>query len=581
MAFNPDDKKLGKYQIVRELGRGAMGVVYEGYDPVLERHVALKTIRKDLLQSGNNDTGNLLQRFRREAQAAARLHHPNIVVVHDYAEEDDTVFIAMERVNGKELKDYFAQKLRFDLKSSVKIMLQLLDGLAYSHQHNIVHRDIKPANIILIENSGRVKIADFGVARMDASELTQAGEIMGTPAYMAPEQLLGNPVDARVDIYSAGVIFYELLTGEKPFTGNNIPALMNNILHAEPPAASQRNVKLPPQCDGIVNKALSKDPGARYQTAEAFKAALKALFEAPAAVVPAVPTPAPVVAAPPPPTNFSKGILGDLKKEAEQARQAKEAEADRQARLEEVYRRELCPRLLAIHGYLFDLVEQLNTLSWTVTAEYEFPGIGKVGGLKQEDYRIRIDSTDSPKRVVLTFVCRAPEERRYGVSFDKSDETHKFFVTQQIKYIDWPVRTPSGQTQEIIYQARLQIMVTIMCQADIAKSKLVVTVANLDGVSAKRHEFDAEEIDEEWLDKLGNYILRKLDNFGKMYITDDERRKLREHLAQEKARIESETSQQALNEMPEPQQNAKPTEAYDGDKTSLLKGLRKKLFTQK
>ncbi|TAN49664.1 MAG: serine/threonine protein kinase [Methylococcaceae bacterium] len=275
-----DTRTLGKYKIIRELGRGAMGVVYEGFDPLLERYVALKTIRKDLLDAGTvYENDNILQRFRREAQAAARLHHPCIVTVYDYAEEGDTVYIAMELVHGKELKDYFAQKHRFEIKTALEIMLQLLDGLAYSHQNNIVHRDIKPANIILIDGTGQVKIADFGIARIDTSELTQAGEVMGTPTYMSPEQLLGKHVDGRADLFSAGVVLFELLTGEKPFTGSNITAVMHSVLTADPPVPSQRNHQLPPECDAIIAKALCKDAGERYQSADEFKAVLKTLLD--------------------------------------------------------------------------------------------------------------------------------------------------------------------------------------------------------------------------------------------------------------------------------------------------------------
>jgi serine/threonine protein kinase len=257
-----------------------MGVVYEGLDPILERRVALKTIRKDLLHASDaGETQNMLQRFRREAQAAARLHHPNVVVVYDYAEQGDTVFIAMELVRGRELKDFFKQKHPFDLKSALEIMLQLLDGLGYSHQHNIVHRDIKPANIILLDESGQVKITDFGVAHIDSSELTQAGEIMGTPTHMAPEQLMGQPVDGRADLFSAGVIFYQLLTGERPFGGGSIVAVMHNVLSSEPPAPTQLNPALPPECDAIIRKALAKRADDRYQDAAAFAQALKALLQ--------------------------------------------------------------------------------------------------------------------------------------------------------------------------------------------------------------------------------------------------------------------------------------------------------------
>lgn len=308
----PEIQTLGKYQIVGELGRGAMGVVYEGLDPILERRVALKTIRKDLLHAGDtSETQSMLQRFRREAQAAARLHHPNVVVVYDYAEEGDTVFIAMELVRGKELKDFFKQKHPFDLKAALEIMLQLLDGLGYSHQHNIVHRDIKPANIILLDDSGQLKITDFGVARIDSSELTQAGEIMGTPTHMAPEQLMGQPVDGRADLFSAGVIFYQLLTGERPFGGGSIMAVMHNVLSSEPPPPTRLNPALPPQCDAIVRKALAKKAEDRYQNAAAFAQELKALLQqagSATAVVAAAPQRAavPPAATPAPPAQAAE-----------------------------------------------------------------------------------------------------------------------------------------------------------------------------------------------------------------------------------------------------------------------------------
>ncbi len=264
---NSETVTLGKYKVVRELGRGSMGIVYEGFDPVLGREVALKTIRKDLLQhSAKYDADNILERFRREAQAAARLNHPNVVVVYDYAEDGDTVFIAMEMIHGKELEDFFRHKQRFVLKTAVDIMCQLLDGLAYSHRNNIIHRDIKPANIILLDGGSRVKIADFGIARIDTSELTQTGEVMGTPTHMAPEQLMGKQVDGRADLFSAGVIFYQLLTGEKPFSGNNITAVMHSVLTGEPAAPTKLNPLLPPICDAIVAKRSPRTPPTATRT---------------------------------------------------------------------------------------------------------------------------------------------------------------------------------------------------------------------------------------------------------------------------------------------------------------------------
>src|SRR5262245_26081060 len=229
-------KKLGKYEIRRELGKGAMGVVYEGFDPTIERIVALKTIRAD--QLGGEDAAEILARFRREAQAAGRLNHPHIVSIYEYGEDAETgsgtsiAFIAMEFIKGRELRSYFEANERFPLKEVVRIMGEILDALGHAHENGVTHRDMKPANVILLER-GAVKVADFGIARLETSELTQAGAVLGTPAYMSPEQFVGQPVDGRSDIFSCGVILYQFLTGEKPFTGN-VTTIMYKVLSEEP-----------------------------------------------------------------------------------------------------------------------------------------------------------------------------------------------------------------------------------------------------------------------------------------------------------------------------------------------------------
>ena len=265
--------QLGKYQIKRELGRGSMGVVYEGFDPIIQRRVALKTIRKDLLSSAEQLSG-ILARFKREAQAAGRLTHPNIVAVYDYGEDSNTAYIAMEYADGKTLKDYFAKRHRFDIDTAVDIFSQLLDALAFSHKHGVIHRDIKPANVILMPD-GQIKVADFGIARIDTSDLTLADQTLGTPSYMSPEQILGQPVDGRCDIFSAAVIFYQFLTGQKPFQGDMV-TVMQNILNANPPHPSGINSELPGVFDGVIAKALNKQPHDRYHTASEFKQAVLA-----------------------------------------------------------------------------------------------------------------------------------------------------------------------------------------------------------------------------------------------------------------------------------------------------------------
>ncbi|HSS71460.1 MAG TPA: serine/threonine-protein kinase [Casimicrobiaceae bacterium] len=272
---------IGKYEIRREIGRGAMGVVYEGYDPAIKRVVALKTIRSDQLASDQPEA--VIARFRREAVASGRLNHPNIVAIYDLGEDNGTWFIAMEYVQGRELKECFQDNERFKTTDIVRIMSQILSALDYSHRQGVIHRDVKPANIFLLPD-GSVKVADFGIAHIESSNLTQAGTVMGTPAYMSPEQIMGLPVDGRSDLFSAGVILYQFLTGERPFAGSTATTTMQKVLKEEPLAPSTLNVQLSPAMDAVVRKALAKNADERFQTAREFAEAIRAA--APGAAVP-------------------------------------------------------------------------------------------------------------------------------------------------------------------------------------------------------------------------------------------------------------------------------------------------------
>jgi tRNA A-37 threonylcarbamoyl transferase component Bud32 len=263
---------LGKYEIRHEIGRGAMGVVYEAYDPLIKRVVALKTIRSD--QLAGEESSSVVARFRREAQAAGRLSHPNIVSIYDFGEDGGVWFIALEFIKGRELKEYFETDERFGIPDIVRIMSQILDALDYSHRQGVVHRDIKPANIFLLPD-GSVKVADFGIAHIETSNLTQVGTVLGTPSYMSPEQIMGLPVDGRSDLFSAGVILYQFLTGERPFAGS-ATTTMQKVLKEDPLPPTSLNVQAPPAMDAVMRKALAKRPDERYQTAQEFAAAIRA-----------------------------------------------------------------------------------------------------------------------------------------------------------------------------------------------------------------------------------------------------------------------------------------------------------------
>ncbi|HVO50374.1 MAG TPA: protein kinase [Thermoanaerobaculia bacterium] len=260
----------------RELGKGAMGVVYLGRDPVIGRRVALKTIRATAEDDSEQREFN--ERFMREAQAAGTLSHPNIVTIHDVGEEVETQtsFIAMEYVEGKNLKQLLKEKVAFSWDRVAEIVMSVADALDYAHRRGIVHRDVKPANIILTTD-GTVKITDFGIAKIETSSLTETGQFLGTPNYMSPEQVTGEAVDGRSDLFSLGVVLYELLTKRKPFIGDNLTSISYKIVHEEYPAPQTYDATIPGEFNPILARALAKDPAARFQCGKDFHAALAEL----------------------------------------------------------------------------------------------------------------------------------------------------------------------------------------------------------------------------------------------------------------------------------------------------------------
>jgi len=265
-------ERLGRYQILGELGRGAMGVVYKAADPMLNRTVAIKTIS---MTADPGERADYEKRFYQEAKAAGGLSHPNIVTIYDIGHAGELVYMAMEFIEGEELRALLAGE-RLDAAVALDIAAQVAEGLAYAHSRGIIHRDIKPANIMVVRN-GPAKIMDFGIARMRQSDVkTQTGFLLGSPKYMAPEQLLGKPIDHRCDLFALGVLVYETVVGAPPFSGTDIAQLMHQIVHTAPPAPTVVNPRLPPMLDLIVARALAKDPEARYGDARELAADLRA-----------------------------------------------------------------------------------------------------------------------------------------------------------------------------------------------------------------------------------------------------------------------------------------------------------------
>ena len=257
--------QLGRYEVLGELGQGAMGIVYKAKDPLIDRVVAIKTINLGLALDEKEEYE---ERFYQEAKAAGRLNHPNIVTIYDVGRSGDVAYIAMEFLQGRELRDIMNDGGSLQIDQVLDIAAQVAMGLSYAHEHGIVHRDVKPSNIMVIRD-GHVKITDFGIARMTSSAVrTQTGMVLGSPKYMSPEQVMGKAIDQRSDIFSLGVMLYEMLTRETPFKGENVNAIMYQTLNAIPAPPSALNSAVPEMINFIVAKALAKTVDDRYQDAK-------------------------------------------------------------------------------------------------------------------------------------------------------------------------------------------------------------------------------------------------------------------------------------------------------------------------
>ena len=272
---------LGRYKILKELGRGAMGLVYLGKDPTIQRFVAIKTMCLDQIDEENKPR-EVKSRFFREAESAGRLSHPNIVTIYDAGEQDQLGYIAMELVEGHSLKEWSRKPHLMPVPEVVQTLAAVADALEYAHQQGVVHRDIKPANI-MITRDRLVKVMDFGIAKMASSSKTQTDIVLGTPTYMSPEQIAGKKVDGRSDVFSLGIVLFELLTGQPAFTADNLSALLFAIAHQPHPDLQTLRQDLPPMFQEVLDRALQKEPPQRYRRAREFAQDLRACLHSLAA----------------------------------------------------------------------------------------------------------------------------------------------------------------------------------------------------------------------------------------------------------------------------------------------------------
>src|SRR5436190_14807209 len=273
---------LGRYQVEKELGKGAMGVVYLGKDPKIGRVVAIKTMA--LSQEFEADElAEVKERFFREAETAGRLSHPNIVTIYDAGEEHDLCFIAMELLKGGDLVSYSKAGGLLPPSKVISIVARAAEALGYAHKQGVVHRDVKPANVMYEPDSDTVKVTDFGIARITDSSKTKTGMVFGTPSYMSPEQLQGQKIDGRSDLFSLAVSLYQLICGKLPFEGDSMAQLMYRIANEHAPDILQLHPSLPPALVAFLDRAMAKDAGERYQTGEEFAGALRGTMGGPSA----------------------------------------------------------------------------------------------------------------------------------------------------------------------------------------------------------------------------------------------------------------------------------------------------------
>src|SRR6202795_3678318 len=289
----------GRYQILRKLGAGGMANVYLAEDQELGRRVAIK-----ILNDRHANDEQFVERFRREAKNAAALSHPNIVSIYDRGEAEGTYYIAMEYLDGRSLKELIMSRGDPPIAVVVEYTRQILDALRFAHRHGIVHRDIKPHNV-LVDGEGRVKVTDFGIARAGVSQMTEAGSIVGTAQYLSPEQAKGAPVDQTSDLYSVGVVLYELLTGEVPFSGDTPVEIAMKHLSTVPDPPSAKRADVPREIDMVVMRALGKDPSERYQSAEEMDADLRRINRG-VAISPVTEEAATAIISRPPPSDVTE-----------------------------------------------------------------------------------------------------------------------------------------------------------------------------------------------------------------------------------------------------------------------------------
>ena len=563
-----EGKRFGRYLIVSELGRGAMGAVYRAIDPLIEREVAIKTLLPHLPEQ---EMVQVRERFLREARSAGRLNHPNIVTIFDVGEQDGLAYIAMELLEGRTLQQMLAESRRLPVASAADIAAQVADALDHALGFGVVHRDVKPANI-MVSAGGRAKLADFGVAHLPSASMTHTGAALGSPKYMAPEQVIGQPVDPRADIFSLGSVLYEMLTGRTPFERegeSTVFSLMNRIVAEPHVPVTQLDPSLPPAFDRILARALAKEPASRYQRAGEMARDLRGYRDAPAKET---------AVASAPQQEKTASLLADLDafsatfeteqlarlRAEEAARRKKEDEARRWIELEAKRRDEferereqaltgtqggtrpsaaillarqqaakraapspgldidaaakVSARLRAAFQYLSELSTALNEAHPVSDRPYAVIYVGKIqnpilcDGFT--DYRSRIVAgTEVFDYVIFKYKVRCPKPATVEVVGAELPYVSEKLDSMRVQYASSETRNDVGN----VVRATLALSGPFPCEAilrgDYERGAIRLELENVRQLGAFKTRLALEEFSDDVLDEFGTYVLGASDSF--------------------------------------------------------------------
>jgi len=541
-------RSVGRYVLVEEIGRGSMGTVYRASDPLIERTVAVKTVQLAKLDDGSLEPR---MRFLREAKAAGRLSHPGIVAVYDVGELEDAAFIVMEFVEGRSLKEVLESGKRVPLATAAEIVRQAAEALAAAHRSGVIHRDVKPGNVMLTR-AGTVKITDFGIARIDQSQRTRTGVLVGSPGYMSPEQLSGREVDGRSDVFSLGSVLYELATGAGPFDAQrpeDVLQLMTNIVSLPHQPPSRANPEVPASIDAIVNRALAKDPAKRYPTADAMAADLLAalardlspaaddpgigklaergdvllpefdLFAETGAAPPAAPVDsvapplAPPAAAPKPAPERPGGLLDRLRTQAEALEITGGTDDTATATL--MRRFDVERRMRAGFAFYQELVRYLGVVKPAVGHEYRLDGMGGFSRAKIADafvdQRQRRDGGRAwIESVMLTLVAVSPQPLRLESAAGEAGALLERLAAANLRY-ESEAPPDAGGATTLTVAGEITIHVRVMADRD--RGRIAFLCRNVGGFGTSSYVVDARAVEDSIFEEFANHVLGQPSRF--------------------------------------------------------------------